>query len=264
MKYFDFHTHAFSDYIVKKAMSKLENTSGIKPFTDGTLAGLKKKMSQLHIDNFLVLPIATKPSQQNTINNWACQIQGDGVFCCGSVHPDAHDALAELDRIKSLGLHGIKFHSEYQNFRPNEERLFPIYEKAQELGLFVVFHGGWDPLTSGEIKAKPQSFADIAGVFPKLKIIAAHMGGMKLFDDAEKYIVGKHRNIYLDTGVVAGEIQPEQLLRMIKNHGADRVLFGSDVPWDDPVNEIRMLEALPLTDSEKELIFYKNALSLCE
>jgi predicted TIM-barrel fold metal-dependent hydrolase len=41
--------------------------------------------------------------------------------------------------------------------------------------------------------------------------------------------------------------------------GADKVLFGSDCPWDDPANEIAMINRLPLTDEEKELIFYRNA-----
>jgi hypothetical protein len=41
--------------------------------------------------------------------------------------------------------------------------------------------------------------------------------------------------------------------------GADRVLFGSDCPWDEPANEIAMIERLELTEEEREMIFYRNA-----
>lgn len=265
MRFFDFHTHAFVDSLAERAMSALTNTaqnsevSNVKPVTDGTLGGLRSLLAGCGISQAMVLPIATKPTQQTAINNWASEIMGDGIFCCGSVHPDAVDALDELERIKALGLCGIKFHSEYQNFRPDEERMMPIYRKAEELGLLVVFHGGWDPCTKEEILAVPESFAHIAERFPKLTIVAAHMGGMKLFDNVEKHIAGKYRNIYLDTGVVSDYIDRSQLLRIIRNHGADRILFASDAPWDDPRKEIAMLEELPLTSAEKELIFYKNA-----
>ncbi|MBQ1518990.1 MAG: amidohydrolase family protein, partial [Ruminococcus sp.] len=47
--------------------------------------------------------------------------------------------------------------------------------------------------------------------------------------------------------------------RIIRKQGADKVLFGSDCPWDDPANEIAMIEDLPLTSEEKEMIFYRNA-----
>ena len=97
------------------------------------------------IEKAMLLPVATKPSQQATINNWAASVMGGGLYCCGTVHPDAEDALDEVERIKALGLCGVKFHSEYQQFCPHEERMFRIYEKIAQLGLLAVFHGGWDP-----------------------------------------------------------------------------------------------------------------------
>ena len=182
MRIIDFHVHAFVDSLAERAMSGLKKTSGITPSTDGTVSGLETLMESRGISSAVLLPIATKPSQQMTINNWAAGLNSGRFRCCGSVHPDAEDAVQEVERISRLGLCGLKFHSEYQYFRPDEERIFPIYRKAAELGLIVVFHGGWDPFGKGEILATPRSFANIAEKFPELKIVAAHMGGMKLFD----------------------------------------------------------------------------------
>ena len=259
MRYFDFHTHAFTDALAERAVSGLADTSGITPATDGTIAGLRKKMAENGIDRALLLPVATKPSQQTTINNWAAEIMGDGLCCCGTVHPDAEDAVREVERIKSLGLCGVKFHSEYQKFAPHEERMFPIYEKIAELGLIAVFHGGWDPYSEDIVRATPQSFAALAEAFPHLTIVAAHLGGLGMWDDVERYTAGKYENLWFDVGVISRYIEDEQLLRIIRMQGADKVLFGSDCPWDDPANEIAMINRLSLTEKEKELIFCKNA-----
>ncbi len=263
---FDFHTHAFADAIAERAMASLLNTTKnnketehMKAYTDGTISGLRNLMQEKGIDKSLLLPIATKPSQQTTINNWAADVMGSGIYCCGTVHPDAENAVEEVERIKSLGLCGIKLHPEYQLFYPDEERVFPIYRKAAEIGLFVVFHAGWDPIGKEEILAPPKSFANIAEKFPDLTIVAAHMGGMRLFDEVEDCLAGKFKNVYFDTGAVSDYISSEQLFRIIEKHGAEKILFASDAPWDDPLKETEMINNLPLSQSDKDLIFYGNA-----
>ena len=87
---------------------------------------------------------------------------------------------------------------------------------------------------------------------------------MKLWNDIERYTAGKFDNLWFDVGVIARYIEDEQLLRIIRMQGADKVLFGSDCPWDEPANEIAMINRLPLTYEEKELIFYRNAEKLLE
>ncbi|MBE6862324.1 MAG: amidohydrolase [Ruminococcus sp.] len=259
MKYIDFHTHAFVDSLAERAVGRLAETSDIKPFTDGTVRDLKRALADCGIDGGLILPVATKPSQQRTINDWAASCMDGTVFSFGTVHPDAEDIFEELEHIKSLGMKGVKFHPEYQLFHPDEERMMPVYRKTAELGLCAVFHGGWDPLSPDYIRGTPERFARTAEAVPELTFIVAHLGGMNLWDDVEKYLAGKFTNVYFDTAVIAGHISDEQLLRIIRTHGAERILFGSDCPWDNPVNEIEMLNRLPLTEDEREMIFYRNA-----
>ena len=106
--YIDFHTHAFADKIAGRAMEALSATSGLKPYTDGTLCGLKKELRERDISAAVVLPIATKPSQQRVVNDWAADINGkNGIYSFGSVHPDADDAVQTLESIKASGLHGV-------------------------------------------------------------------------------------------------------------------------------------------------------------
>ena len=137
----DFHTHAFSEKIAQKAMSELAGTSGLTPYTDGTVRSLLKHMDETGVDKSVVLPIATKPSQQKIINSWANEIMSDRIYPFGSVHPDADDACEMLEEIKDSGLYGVKLHPDYQGFFADDERVYPVYEKCVQLGLPVVFAG---------------------------------------------------------------------------------------------------------------------------
>lgn len=272
--YIDFHTHAFADPIAEKAISKLENTlvesgygADVPAATRGTVGELIEKLPQWEIDKAVILPIATKPSQQTTINNWAKDVQtaySGTLYCFGSVHPDAEDAFPELERIKALGLHGVKLHPDYQGFFASEERLFPLYRKCAELGLPVVLHAGLDAASLDCIHCTPQMSAAVIDAVPELTLILAHLGGNGIWDDVEKYLVG--RNVYLDTAYIEGNISDEQALRIFRSHGSDRILFASDCPWHPSCRERRMLERLPLSDKERELISHVNAeklLNIC-
>lgn len=261
--YIDFHTHAFADNIAERAMEKLENTLKVSgrweepPATRGTVGDLLHKMDVWGIDKSVILPIATKPSQQKTINDWAADVMSDRLMCFGSVHPGAEDVFDELERIKSLGLKGVKLHPDYQGFFANEDRLLPIYRKCAELGLPVILHAGLDALSVDCIRCTPEMSADILKNVPEMTLILAHMGGNELWDDVEKYLVGK--KVWFDMAFADGNISDEQAMRIIGNHGTDRILFASDCPWHAPSREKAMLERLPLTESEREDISHRNA-----
>ena len=260
--YIDFHTHAFADKIAERAIAALTGTAEkceMKPITNGTASDLMDKLKSCGIDKAVILPIATKPSQQTVINNWAAEIKGDFFLPFGSIHPQAEDWESELERIKQLGLYGIKFHPDYQNFMVDDDFMIPVYKKCAALDLPVSFHSGYDPLSPDLFHCYPEAAARVHEMVPEMTMILAHGGGMRDWDNVEKYLAGKDGNLYFDVSVIAEEISRDQLLRIIRTHGADRILFGSDCPWDLPSNEINMIEELPLSDEEKEMIFYKNA-----
>lgn len=258
----DFHTHAFSEIIVKKAMGLLADTSDLEPVTDGTVKGLCEHMDKSGVDISVVLPIATKPTQHKIINDWAASIRSERIYPFGTVHPFGDDTMETIERIKSLGLYGIKLHPDYQGFFANDKRAYPVYDLCSQLDIPITFHAGFDPLCPDTIHGSPEMFEQIHKDFPKLTMILAHMGGMYRWDMVEKHIAGTDGNIYLDTAVVANEIGINPLNRIINKHGADRILMASDCPWDDPLNEIHMIENLDIPENDKEKILYKNACRL--
>ena len=173
--------------------------------------------------------------------------------------PDAPDALDELARIRSLGLCGVKFHPDYQGFFADDPKAFPIYAAAEELGLPVAFHTGWDPRSPDVVHAPPQAVARVAEEFPKLTVIAAHMGGMCLQNEVMEQLAGK-ADLYFDTAYTADPWMDKATMeKMIRMHGADKILFGSDFPWHLPLHELEFIDSLGISSEEKELILGGNA-----
>ena len=118
-------------------------------------------------------------------------------------------------------------------------------------------HAGFDPVCPNDIHCTPKMAAEVIDEVAPTKLVLAHMGGNDLYDDVERYLVGK--DVYFDTSYVLDKMNQEQLLRMIRNHGCDRVLFASDSPWAGQKEYVQMFQNLSLTKEEKENIGFENA-----
>ena len=224
----DFHTHAFDQCIAHHAMTTLSAKIGLVPRTDGTTEGLLHHADCNGVDTCVVLNIATKPSSQRVVNDYALSLCSDRLIGFGSVHPFAEDAMDELDRIAALGLRGIKLHPDFQDFFVDDPKAVRVYEKASSLGLITVLHSGSDLGRPFPVHCTPKRLSHILAAF-NAPVVAAHLGGFQHFDEVEEYLLGT--KVYLDTAFLYGAISVEQARRIILGHGSERVLFGSDCPW---------------------------------
>ena len=256
--YLDFHVHIFADAIAARAIDAVGSAAGIQPETDGTQADTRRKLAAWGVDRAVILPIATKPTQQHTINHWAAGLQDDLFVCFGTLHPDAPDVLETVAEIKALGLHGVKLHPDYQGFSPEDPRMLPVYRTCAAAGLPVLFHAGYDPISPTKTRGTPEVFARLADAVPELTLILAHMGGVFQWDAAEACLLGR-RNVYLDTSYISRDLPVPQLARMIRAHGADRILFASDCPWDSPLLVREKLSQCGLSEAALAQIYAGNA-----
>lgn len=257
----DFHTHCFPEKIAQRAISGLEFSSGgVNPNTNGTLDGLLSKMDSDGVDISVVLHIATNERQQHSVNDFAASVQCDRIISFGSVYPDAPDALDELERIKALGLKGVKFHPEFQNFYVDDEKMKPIYKRISDLGLITLFHAGMDVGYRAPYHCTAKRLEKALSWF-STPVVAAHLGGLDESTDVIKHLCGKE-NLYLDTAYSYGIVAKPVLYDIIEAHGIDNILFGSDCPWHRPEWEKRMINSLEIAEDEKNKIYYKNAKKL--
>jgi predicted TIM-barrel fold metal-dependent hydrolase len=266
MNVFDIHTHYFPAQLAQRALACLIENSGVDgtlplcPCYDGTRDGLVELMQQSGVTQSLNLPVATNPRQVESINKAMVAECQSPVFNFGAIHPDTSDKLGTLSFLKSNGILGIKLHPEYQDFELEDRRALEIYEICQELGLVIIFHCGKDGSYLPPYKSSPKRLLMIKRDFPHLKFVGGHFGGLRMWDEVEKWLIGQE--IYLDTSIFLEVCSQWQVVRMLQNHPADYILFGSDAPWGNPRRSLEILLGLPISQELKEKICWKNSIKL--
>lgn len=262
----DFHTHIFPEKIAGKTIDILKTGAlqcegkEITSHFDATFTGLLGSMVKNGVDISITLPIATKPSQTDSINSYAKSVTDSEIISFASLHPENENTDKILENIKAAGFFGIKLHPEFQRFYVDDKNSVTILKKAEELKLYTVFHTGCDIGFPPPVHSTPKRLKNVLNYVSGKYIIAAHLGGWRMWDDVEKYLVGT--DVLFDTAFLSDYISREQYKRIIKNHGADKILFGSDNPWESPDITLEFLNSLGLTDIEVENITYKNALKI--
>lgn len=256
----DFHTHTFPDAIAERTISHLSKTGGIKPFRDGTVGSLIEIMKQNNVDYSVVLPVATSPKQEKTINRVSAELNGrNGLFFSGAIHPDCPDVDSTLDYIKESGLFGIKLHPDYQGVEFDDKRYINIMRKAFERGLYVITHAGFDPAYPDHIHCTPDMVLNVLDELKGIiedRLILAHLGACFMPDEVLDKLIGTP--VYMDTAAMLN-YRPEKSREIIERHGADKILFGSDSPWFCQREFITLLKSFGFSKEDEEKIFYKNA-----
>jgi aminocarboxymuconate-semialdehyde decarboxylase len=203
---------------------------------------------------------------------------------------DVKLAVTELERcMTQLGLKGVEI-NDHINGRTLEASEFrPFWRAAEELGAVVFFHQANEtlvtpranryhlPNTIGNLVDRAVTFATLVhgGVMdahPNLKIVLGHGGGYTCFgigrmdhgwqvrSEAREHIA-QPPSAYLRRFYYDCIVYTEPALRfLIDTVGADRVVFGTDWPYDMaldwPVAWIIGMKSL--TQEEKEAILSKN------
>lgn len=280
-KIVDFHVHVFPDKIADKTIKNLAKLSGTTPYTNGTKAELISSMEKSGVDVSLVLPIVTNPEKARHINQLAADMNKDfdktGICSIGGINPDNKDYKDILKEIKELGLKGVKLHPDYYGVRLDDIRLERIIDEASSLGLFIITHAGPDIGLYPPALSPVDSIVKVINDVKPEKFILAHMGGWMAWDEALAKL--RETNVYLDTSFSIGEInwsgvskvrygfhmmEDDMFVKMVRAFGSERILFATDSPWSDQADYIDRISKMPLTEEEKDNIFYKNAYKLLE
>ncbi|MGI9304870.1 MAG: amidohydrolase family protein [Gammaproteobacteria bacterium] len=204
-------------------------------------------------------------------NLWACKLAQRHPQLVAFVAADAVALPGEAgaahvrEMVEDHGARGVKLHGAFQGFNMSDERLWPTYRSCEELGISVIGHSG--PDRGGAGFAEPRAFGEMLKAFPKLPVVLAHMGGAT-WDQALE-IAQAYPNAYFDcceiiewTDATNGPTE-QQLVRLIKDIGPERVMMGSDYPWYDLDQTVERVMELPLLAAEeKEGIIGANAVRI--
>lgn len=260
----DFHTHAFPDKLAERALGTLAAKVRMVPETNGSVQGLIEQMDHCGVDRSVVCNIATNAKQMINVNNFAIetlQTYGERLTPLGSINPQAERQSEEIERLRKAGIPGLKLHPDYMGFRIDDRIYDEIFDTAAALGMFIIIHAGFDVYSPGKVWAPPCAVRKRLERNPQTTLICAHFGGNMMWSEVEETLLG--RNIYIDTSMGSVEgLSCEQASRMLGKHDSDRILFGSDCPWNNPGETFRYVDSLSVSDEIKEKIYYGNASAL--
>jgi predicted TIM-barrel fold metal-dependent hydrolase len=267
----DFHLHVttadeYNEWFLEW-MRNLYGEEGLVHLRDilASPEALLRFMDQQGIDYVVAL------AEMNTMVTGVSTNDRVAAFCRGNERliPFANinpyvtfNQATELERcVGELGIKGLKLYPTYQHFYPNDNKLFPLYERAQALNIPVMIHTGSSVFPGSLMKYGDPLFLDeIAVFFPALKIIQSHAGRGFWYDRAF-FLANLHENVYMD---ITG-LPPQNLLKYFPDleRNADKIIFGSDWPGIIDIRKnVHAILDLPISKDTKERILGKNAARL--
>ena len=244
-----------------------ENGKWFETSHDASIGRLLREMDAAKVDRAVLLPLVGVLSNKGAAK--FCRRYPDRLLGFGTV--DLYDKertlLQQVDEIRELGLRGIKLHPRFQEFSPNSETLFPLYDAASTAGLPIVFCG-WPQCRSRRVTLQsiaPYVYDRLAKQFPELKIVIAHMGGHRVLD--AYFVARSNSNVYLDASYAFWALKDtsayQDLVFTLRNL-TEKVIFGSDFPEMNLVHYTRqiMAEVDNLRNDRRGAILAGNLLSI--
>jgi len=235
-------------------LSNLKNTMHLL-----SLDVLLKQMDDANIEKSVLYAVEAPivyASNEYVYN--LCSKYPDRLIGFASVDPHSENALETLETaIKDFGFKGLKLHPPLQNFFPNDPIMFPIYQKAVELNIPIVFHVGTTPFANlcRLDQASPLLLDHVAIKFPKLKIMLTHLG--TLWHNEAFMVVEKHPNVFIDTAAYVYEIKQILTSDLVSRIGANKIVFGTDypMPYANKVHQMKdFVDCIKALDLNKKTI----------
>ena len=123
----------------------------------------------------------------------------------------------------------------------------------------VLIHSWYNTLKETEFEATPKDVACLAGKFPGLRIVMAHLRGAGYRGVQD---IKKHKNIIIDT--CGSESEDGYMRYALDELGPERVIFGTDYPGRDFPAAIGRVESAEMTGEQRDMVFYQNAVKFLE
>ena len=268
------HEHAWVLAFIQQQYKDGDLRALVEPVLTPT--GLRPFLQQHGIDWAVALAEVNPITTGVTTNEWVADLcaganaQPDPasgprgrLLPFASINPFmVNDLGAELEQlVKVHGFRGFKVYPVYQHHYVNDPRMYPLYAKAQELGVPMLVHTGSSVFKGARIKyGDPLHLDDVAIDFPNLTIVMAHSGRPFWYEQAF-WMARQHKNVYMELSGLPGT----KLLSYFPDleRLADKVIYGSDWPGNPYLRRnVEAILALPLRDETKEKILWRNAARL--
>jgi predicted TIM-barrel fold metal-dependent hydrolase len=159
-----------------------------------------------------------------------------------------------LTSLRDNGIRGVKLHPLFQDVSFADPRVLELLHALAGDGVTVIAHVGAGGSDAANERGNPASLRAAIDAVPTLRLIACHFGGYHRLDEAEAWMVGSRTFLETSWPPRLSDLDRERVVAMIRRHGTDRVVFGSDWPMADPAAELAAVRALGLDEAETAAI----------
>lgn len=256
----DAHAHVWPDALAEKALTA-NRLPGLDPVSDGKVGTLADRMATTEVRHSIALGVAGSARNVDRTNEFIGGLDRREFTPFGSVHVDlpVEENLASL---RKHGVHGVKVHPLFQGFGLDHPRLWELFE-AFGSEIPVITHVGAGGSGVVNSLSTPRMLREIVRTFPQLRLIACHFGGYHMLAEAEEELRGLSLTLETSWPPALAGVDPTTVRRIISQHGSERIVFGSDWPMTDPVEEIAAIRALNLGDDAEQAILGGNLARVC-
>jgi predicted TIM-barrel fold metal-dependent hydrolase len=222
--------------------------------TESSPENLLNSMDAIGVDKSVLFNI-WHPEGTRGNDDTASMVAGnpDRFIGFAYVSPLLPDTIGpELTRaFDELHLTAIKLYPPFTGINLNEPPWDPIYEFANERELLVIWHTGIEATTW------PKFVGDVAPRFPKATFVCGHSGNCPPMRAQAIEVAQNNANVYLET--CSTFRSPGAIEELVNGAGADRVLYGSDVPLMDHRPQVGKIVTADISDDAKRLVLGENA-----
>lgn len=244
----DDHVHLWDRSLVEASASARKSLAYFRRPLEAvprTLSDLVEDLEEGGVERAFLLAMDCSESPEEALRTLT--VRNEAVAAAVREHPDLFvgfgsvdprrgpRAVAELEEaVTRLELRGLKFHACALAVHPHDrERMYPLYERAQDLGVPVLHHTGTTSLGHCQIEyARPVTLDSVAQDFPDLRILLAHFGWPWMEECFA--VVMRNPNLYTDISGWAPRYVPDRVVQMMNGPLRARTLAGSDYPMIPP------------------------------
>lgn len=211
----------------------------------GTLSGLLKVMDEEDIGRAAMHAESEGGEDADLLNESLRRVLDThpdrfvGVGCVDIADPSPTALVAQTVRAQQIGLLGVSFQPAFLGLDIDGRHLYPLYSRAEELGLIVAVHTGITYSRMHPLRhERPELLDQVACDFPDLRLIACHAGWPWATEFAA--VARRHPTVHLESGAIAPKYvaRPgtgwDAMFAMMPNLLREQVLYGSDWPMMQP------------------------------
>ena len=170
-------------------------------------------------------------------------------------------SVEEIEYYSSVkGFVGVKIHPAWHGVPVDSDLYEPIFNSCERLGLPILAHSFVSEFLGDQVSA-PERLARVAHKY-KMQIVMGHMGGnsrrgiraAKGLDNLFVEISGGRQDADSQSGWNTQRVE-----EAVKELGADKVMFGSDLPLVEPGCSLGIMDDADLDKDVKEMVMCSNA-----